>query len=432
MPAEPIEERDALDRLVAAVAAFAAGGLPAAVEQRAARVLADTVGAVLGGAATAEVRALAAGAPPGTAAQMLVPGLPWTTTEEAALVDGTAAVVLELDECAPGNGGHAAAHVVPAALAVAQAGRLPGRALLAAVVAGYEVAARLGQAHAWAPPVHGHGHVGTVGGAVAVALLRGADPVAAARVAANLPLLTAARACHDGATVRHAWTGVSASLALLAARLADAGFTGSGPARSAALGAVLGREVAPEVLDAPVDGPGLQIMANSTKFHGACFETHAALEAALAHGAVTPDTVADVLVEMPVPQLPDLPNGTPLSNRFSVPYGVAAALVHGHTGPAAFAADPAVFALARRVHVVAGDVPRATADSEPARLTVTTRDGGRRSHTVALPRGHHPDRPDDAALRAKFRSLAPVPDPDALFARLLGVAAVDDVAVLLP
>lgn len=421
-----------LETLAEAASSIQWSDLPHTARQHVARVFADTIGAIMGSARCREIQQLSGGDPPLFAspgsAQILVPGLPVAPPAWAGFVNGTAATFLELDE--GGEGGHAAAHVVPAALAAAQAMHRPGADLLAAVVSGYEVAARLGEAYRLRPEVHGHGHFGTIGAAVSAARLTGADPVRAAQVAANLPLLTLQETCLEGATVRNTWTGVSAMLGLTASRLAAAGFTGSPGARAVGFGHVLGRLERPELLTEPVDADQLRILRNSIKFHSACFETHQALDAALLHGRLDPDQVDAILVESPEPQPNHVPNGTDLSNRFSVPYGVAAALVHGHTGPDAFVTDPRVTALARRVTVAVASVPRQRPTSKPARVTVTTVDGRRETHTIDHPYGAHPRRASPEDLESKFCSLVWAHDPARLYRLLLAVAEVVDVTTL--
>src|ERR1019366_6322502 len=64
---------------------------------------------------------------------------------DAALVNGTAAHVLDFDNTAAHMGGHVAAVMVPALLAAAEAFGASGRDLLLGHVAGYEVGARIGQ-----------------------------------------------------------------------------------------------------------------------------------------------------------------------------------------------------------------------------------------------------------------------------------------------
>jgi 2-methylcitrate dehydratase PrpD len=65
-----------------------------------------------------------------------------------------------------------------------------------------------------------------------------------------------------------------------------------------------------------------------------------------------------------------------LSTRFSTQYAVAAAIIHGHTGPEAFEPDERVAELAGRVEVrAAEDLEYSWPDAAPARVTVHTDSG---------------------------------------------------------
>lgn len=101
-------------------------------------------------------------------------------------------------------------HVVPAALAVAQARHRSGRELLDAVLVGYEATARLFEAFRNALPGARPRHLGAVGAALVVARLDGEDPLAVASIAAGTRLLTSWLPCYEGATVRNTFIGYAA------------------------------------------------------------------------------------------------------------------------------------------------------------------------------------------------------------------------------
>src|SRR5208282_2599120 len=64
----------------------------------------------------------------------------------AALANGVSSHVLELDDVHRGATLHAAAPIIPAALAAAERKHADGRSFLAAVALGYEAALRIGEA----------------------------------------------------------------------------------------------------------------------------------------------------------------------------------------------------------------------------------------------------------------------------------------------
>jgi 2-methylcitrate dehydratase PrpD len=93
-------------RLFEQAAMLSWGDVPPELRAHAARVFADTIGAILAGGRQSEVVALASdrersfGAGSGSST-MLVDGLPRTSAAAAAFVNGTAGTFLELDEACP-------------------------------------------------------------------------------------------------------------------------------------------------------------------------------------------------------------------------------------------------------------------------------------------------------------------------------------------
>lgn len=127
--------------LVSSAVGLELNEVPEDALDHAVRVFADTVGVAIGGAKRPEIEAYVRGdgglfGPlAGGGASLLVPGLQEAEPATAAFVNATAGTFLELDEGYRPTG-HPAMHVVPAALAAAQALNSPGRELLAAILAG--------------------------------------------------------------------------------------------------------------------------------------------------------------------------------------------------------------------------------------------------------------------------------------------------------
>lgn len=426
-----------LSSLVTAAADLRLEAVPDECRSHAARVIADTVGVSLGGGQRPEIKSFVRGngtlfaALDGAASELLVPGVPKTDPATAAFVNATAGTFLELDEGYRPTG-HPAIHVVPAALAAAQTLHATGREFLFSVLIGYEVTARLFEAYQLTYPVHPHGHFGAVGAAVAVAKLLGVNPGEPARIAATLPLISVWQPCFEGATVRNAYAGAAAATGVNANRMAEAGFTGSEQAQEVAFGELAGRMIKSEALTEPVDPEHLRISRNYLKLHSACALTHSALDAILALGPPSAEKVQAVEVETVSNNMKVARQARPndLSTRFSLPYAVAAAIVHGDTAPKAFAPDDRVAELAERVHVsTAEDLEEMWPDAAPARVTVYLRDKYL-SHCTENPHGHHADPALPWELREKFRLLTG-DDSDALYGRLLDIENVDDVAGLI-
>jgi len=166
--------------LVQFTGALAYDAIPEEARHYARRHLLDTVGVMIAGAggsiATQAEAVLAAVRPPGN---IPVPGRARRADLlDAAFLAGTAAHGIELDDGYRHGSAHCGCVVIPAALAVATERRASGRALIEAVVAGYET--NISLARACAPDLRQRGFhptsaVGPFGAAMATAKLRGLD-----------------------------------------------------------------------------------------------------------------------------------------------------------------------------------------------------------------------------------------------------------------
>ncbi|WP_281689988.1 MmgE/PrpD family protein [Pseudonocardia thermophila] len=414
-----------LQALVHDVTAVVATGVPAAVRHHAGLVLADTVGAMIAGGRAPELAALAATCDPRPQAEVAVPGHPRVGAAAAAAVNAMAGVWLEIDEDSK-PGGHVAAQVLPAVLAVAQRDGLSGEQLLRGLVAGYEVAAALYAMYDLRYPVHPHGLFGAVGAAVGAAVARGDDPGPPARIASNLLPVGVWDPCTEGATVRHVLAADAAAMGVRAAELAAAGI---GPSATVldSLTAALGCRV--RQANPAHAGHGwrhAQITRNTFKIHSACLHAHAAIEAALAvrRPALDPAEIRSVTVAVmsgAAERIGALPRPNSLSTRFSIPYAVATALLRGEASVTAMGYDAHAFALAEKVRLVVDDShARAGEPIGGATVTVDTATGTRRAR-VDRPRGVCDNPVSEEELRAKFVTVVGGAGAEAYFGFLVEV-----------
>jgi len=413
------------------------GRVPALVLDQLGRVTADTVGVSVAGHREDVMRSLLGAdmlgeVAPATesGATVLSPAMSRTAPETAAFLNATAGSFLELDEGMRPTG-HPAMQVVPAALAVAETTHASGPAFARAVLAGYEVTARLFTAYRLRYPVHPHGHFGAVGAAVAGALLSETDPGRAAEIAATTPVLSVWNACYEGATTRNTWMGSAASSGVRATRLVRAGFTGSREALALAFGEIAGQLVDESVLTGPLDYDSLGIARNYFKRHSACALTHAAIDALL--DMELPDAAEIGSIEVETVEnnmkLARQARGNDLSARFSLPYAVAAVAIRGRSDLDTFRYDAQVAELAGRVYVaVAPDLEQLWPDASPTRVTVHWA-GGQVRKQVDNPYGHHNHPITVEDLRAKFtRNVGS--GADLLWETLTDLSAVSDCATL--
>jgi 2-methylcitrate dehydratase PrpD len=411
---------DYLDRLAGFAANLRLEALPPSTVAAAGLVLLDTLGAMLGGSALAENRhlaRLAAARSSRTTATLLGHGAR-ADSGWAALSNATAGVALEMDEGNRLGGGHPAIHVIPGALAFAEEQGLPGSRLLEALVAGYEIGSRLGGATTPRPNVHSHGTWGTISTAVAVARLEDASAGTIRDVmnlAASMSPANTWTPALEGATIRNLYPGRSAFQGLLAVDLQTCGFTGLHDAPADVYGTILADRFEPELAVADL-GERYRIEHNYFKFHACCRYNHFALDALerlrAAH-ALDPDDIARVHVTT-IPfglRMADPAPAGMLAAKFSIPYAVAAALVLGAAGVAAFEpsalADPRISAMARRVEVSADhEMSPRRADRPTARVRLVLRDGRILEETTAVVRGDAANPVPADEVVTKFLALA--------------------------
>ncbi|MES2186870.1 MAG: MmgE/PrpD family protein [Pseudomonadota bacterium] len=344
------------------------------------------------------------------------------STRTAALINGTAAHTVEVDDIYKHAIYHPGAPTIAAALAAAQERGSTGAEFLHAVIAGYEISTRIGRAMGRAHYKYWHntGTIGTFGAAAAVAALYKLD---AKRFAHALAVCTSfaaglQQAFRMDSHSKPLHAGRAAEGGLLAAQMAEKGVIGSMDVIDGEAG--LGRAMA--------DGPDWQkavatlgqewnITQMTFKNHACCGHAFAAIDGALAlqqqHG-LKPDDIARVFVgsyraSKEVAGNPD-PRTAPEA-RFSTPYVVAHGLVYGSVRLAAFSderlADPAVRALMQRIeHTIDAQADAAFPSQRSARVAISTTDGRRFEHHQPNRKGDPEEPLSDADLDGKFLELA--------------------------
>ena len=273
------------------LARFASGiryeDLPADARFMARQCLLDWLGVTLAGSQeplALMLRAEAAeegGAPRAT----LFGGGARTSMGQAALVNGAAGHALDFDDVLGAMTGHPTAPVAPAALALAEGRGLDGRRVIAGIVAGIEVEARLGRvlgdSH-YAKGWHATGTVGAFGAAAAAANMLGLDAEQTARALGIAGTQAAGLKSMFGTMCKPLHAGKAARNGLMAATLAERGFT----SRDDVLDCVQGftdtqtETFRPEALLEEPDR--FHILDTLFKYHPACYGTHATIEACLA------------------------------------------------------------------------------------------------------------------------------------------------------
>jgi 2-methylcitrate dehydratase PrpD len=341
---------------------------------------------------------------------------------EAAWINGTAAHALDYDDV--GLRGHPSTVLVPAILAEGEARGASGRDMIAAYAAGYEVWAELAerdQGHHHRKGWHPTGIFGAIGAAAACAALRRLDAERATHAIALGASQSSGIMANFGTMTKPFHAGRAAHSGVMAARLAEAGFTASPDALEHPQGFLsavspegkVDRESAPLALgrDWRLASAGLSI-----KKFPACYCTHRAIDALLglrSRGPIDPATIERITVGMSDTYATILRNHAPqtgLAAKFSIEFTMAAAAIAGRVGLGeltdAFVRRPDVQALMRRVAVETNQ--NYDPDSPGASLYDQVRvhlAGGTvlESDQVTHARGHARRPLTDAELFDKFR-----------------------------
>ena len=411
-----------IERLAQFVAQIQWEDIPETVQRHAKLVLLDTFGVILAGGERPEVRQLCerlAGTA-GAGATVYARGWPTQDPRTAALLNGIAGRSIELCEGLRFVSGQAAMQVLPGVLAVGEHAGACGRDMMAALVLGYDVAARLSGGFTPRPLAHQNGQVSLLAAAAAGARLRGLEAAGisrAMRIATTLLLTPSYTNAVAGATALNVAGGMSGVAAALAPELALAGFEAQPDAIEEALGQLVGGGFTAEgVLDDL--GSTWHITRNYFRLYACCNPIHPALDclaAALAELRPSPDQVAQVDVATyrfaSVMKNPDPPNY--FASKYSLPHAAATMIVRGHAGFAALddsaLGDLAIAALRHRVRVSEDPAMSALAPRlKPARVTVTLTDGRQATHSCDSHRGDFQQPFAESEIRAKFRELASI------------------------
>ena len=339
----PMSQPDcAASTLAQAAASCTWRDLPTEVRARTLDLFADGLSVIAGGAVHPTMQALMSQlrSPPGPAT--LVGEKRGAATREAILLNAATTTVLQRQDGYAHAKGHPASQLVPVVLALAEQNDSSPEAMLTAMVAGYEVACRVGVALGGVPPwLHDNGNWATLGSAVAAAhLLSGGQAVklaAAIDGAASLALSFDRFTTAAGATIHHLYPATATTHALAIAEGTVAGLTALPGSLERFYGPRLGTHFDPDKLTDGIEQGAwrrYEILHGYFKLHPSCAHLHGvndAVEALLHEHQIKEEDVARVEVAT-FGEAMEIDTQTPhndLAARFSAKATVAAAIRHG-------------------------------------------------------------------------------------------------------
>lgn len=365
----------------------------------------------------------------------------------AALVNGASSHVVEMDDLHRQSVFHPAAPILPAVFAVAEKEHVSGCDLILGIVAGYETGIRAalaaGRSHYeyW----HTTGTCGTFGAAAGAAKVMGleSEPFVWSLGSAGTQSSGLWQFLTEGAMSKQLHTGKSSMNGLLAALLAQKGFTGSSRIFEGEKGFL--RATSDDYdLNILTDGLGetFHTARNSLKYYASCGHTHSAIEAALkAWREVNLDLAAIRSITVYIYQealdlLEDVEAHTPYLAKFNLPFCVATALNFGHVDLDDFTTDRLTDSEILRLMgaiSVKGDpeLTRLYPQKWPTRVEIELTNGRRYSGYCEYPKGDPENPISEKELIEKFNKLCAdiitKDEKDRIIDLALNLEKVDDV-----
>ena len=399
---------------------------PAGARERAVLAVCDTIGVALAGASEPATRIVRDTVTSESRGPCRILGTAERAgASDAAFANGVAIHALDYDDMCFVSMAHPSCALVPAALAAAELAQASGRAVLDAYLVGFEVECRLGMVmnprHYHARGWHCTSSIGTIGAAAAAARVLNLPPPATAHALGIAASLACGLKENIGTMVKPLHAGVAARNGVMAARLAQQGFTASEHAidgQQGYLAAMDSERPAPALAQAIADlGARWEILDTgiSVKLYPSCAATHPPLDVLLqlvrTHGVTADDVDAmEVEADSMTPRLliHERP-ATALEAKFSMPFCAAAAVVFGHPTMDTFDVDrihdARVQQLMPRVTLRANPAFDAAAPLSQARVTIRLRDGRTLTEHADGARGY-PGRLTGDELSAKFLGCA--------------------------
>ena len=358
---------------------------------------------------------------------------------DAALANGTAIHGFEIDDAHVASSLHPGAVTLPAALAIGQARGASGADLLTALAAGYEVGLRVGVCAGVSHSTSGYhvtGTVGAVAAAAAAASMLRLDPMASAHAlgigATQAAGLYAARL---GAMAKRFHAGRASQSGVIAAYLAEKGFTGSLDALEAPFGgfmSTLHGQFDPATILADL-GERWETSRVGLKVYAACASAHTTIDGMreLRQRGLSADNLVRLTIRVSKKSLINI--GWPyapaevITAQMNGQYAAAVTLLDGEAFIEQYVpsrlSDPKILALTSRINFVHDPEidQRGAAKRHTVKIEAVRTDGSTLSTVIEQRRGsaEHPLAREE--IVNKFRRLATVCLPESRIDQLIEV-----------
>jgi 2-methylcitrate dehydratase PrpD len=366
----------------------------------------------------------------------------------AALVNGASSHVMEMDDLHRQSIFHPAASILPAVFAVAEKGHISGRDLILGILTGYEIGIRAALAAGTSHYRYWHttGTCGTFGAAAGAAKVLGLGPEqfvwalgsAGTQSSGLWEFLT------EGAMSKQLHPGKSSMNGLLAALLAQKGFTGSSSIFEGEKGFLKATSDDYD-LRFLTDGLGetFHTERNSLKYYASCGHTHSSVGAAL---KILEERKLDVssihsitlyLYQGALDLLEGVEARTPYLAKFNLPFCVATALNYGHVDLDDFTEEriknSEILRFMDRISFREDpDLTRLYPQKWPSRVEIAMTNGERHEGYCEYPKGDPENPLSEKELTEKFHKLCgdiiSRDEKDRIIELALNLEKLDDIA----
>ncbi|PLR75908.1 MmgE/PrpD family protein [Bacillus sp. V3-13] len=339
----------------------------------------------------------------------------------AILVNAASSHIVELDDIHKSSIIHAGTVVIPAAVAVAEAYNLSGKDLITAVVAGYEVCYRIGEAVSPSHYYYFHNTAtcGTFGSAAAVAKLLNLDVEQTVHALGNAGTQAAGlwEFIEDGANTKQLHTAKAAFNGTLAALLARKDFTAASQILEGRRGFFKAMAESSDPAKITMNlGKEYKITENSFKIHASCRHTHPAIDCILdimKNKNVNYKQIQSIVIRtyQTVLNITDKPNPDSVyAAKFSSQFCAALAVKNGSASLSDFneeqLASKELNELTKKVSVTVDDYYESSYPEKwGAKVEITTLNGEVYSQNTDYPKGDPEKMASKEELVEKFISM---------------------------
>lgn len=339
----------------------------------------------------------------------------------AALVNGASSHIVELDDIHKASIIHAGTVVIPAALSVAEANNKSGKELITAVVVGYDVCYRIGEAVSASHYYHWHNTAtcGTFGAAAAVSSLLNLNEEQTVYALGSAGTQAAGlwEFIEDGAMSKQLHPAKAAVNGVISALLAKKGFTSASKILEGKRGFF--KSMSDEFDESKITnqlGEIYKITENSFKIHASCRHTHPAVDMVIdiANENLIQIQLIDkirVNTYQAVLNITDNPNPTTVyASKFSIQFCVALAIVKGKASLSDFNEetlwDIKIRDLMERIEVsVDPDIDGSYPNKWGASVDIVLSNGSVLSKQTEFPKGDPENAVTVEELILKFKQL---------------------------